>query len=213
MKLIWLVLLLISSVAHAAPTTTSVTDEIEATTTIDELTRENEIDGEIKKEEISTVATDIDTTTEQNEASPPQTPPSTENPTDNSPMTQQTTEPPPSDLIKMRIIQHYREKLRAHVFRALYVLLDEMRRRQQHEREQHAHESRVVESRAPRPLSAGSSCKCDDAADVGANDDSTVMVYDGNLRKYVHIDREDLLPSLKVSSHHVRVVSWFGVGK
>lgn len=236
-----------------APTTTIgpiTTDEIE-TSTIEDLiidTKENEIDGKLLKEEISTATTTMmmvvepdileqtgnnnnvdddenlvtenilkskidESTTNIGEEST--TAKASTIPLNYIPMTQQndaaaTSQPlSQSDLMKMRVIQHYREVLRAHVFRALFAMLNEMKRRkqeslqrQQFHQNQATLESQIVETRTQLHSSAaaGNEFKWGDEDNATRSDNGKVIVYDGNLRKYVYIDRDDLLPE-QVSSH------------
>ncbi|KAG5674823.1 hypothetical protein PVAND_004770 [Polypedilum vanderplanki] len=200
MKLLFCLVLFVAFYKNQA---LPVTETIDESSTIDNLIiadiNENEIDGNLTKIEEESTTTSIEIETEQEIT----TIAATESLiTENSTLTQRnettaaTISPQASDLIKMRIIQYYREKMRAHVFRTLYAVLYEMKQRQQQQQQQqHALESQIVETRATKPLSAGSSCKCN----CRASDDSKVIVYDGNKRKYVRIDREDLLPK-EVSS-------------
>lgn len=109
------------------------------------------------------------------------------------------------DFIKMRVIQHYKEILRAHVLRALFAMLGELKRRQveSEQQHQHAHESRIIEAKALHHRSSNTNSECgDENDDVSTNDNGKVIVYDKNVQGYVYIDKKDLLEQ----TSHVKMV-------
>jgi len=154
-------------------------DDTTTTTTNSETikTQENEIDSEIFRDE-TTNAVEVEKST-------------------SSPQQYQTTQLPSFDITSMKkqLIEHFRKQLTANAIRTIFLVLNELKRRQNIKKiEQHnAEESRLIESRVQHEPC---DCKCDsennDGKDSNEEDEAEIIIVDKTLR-----NREKFLPNEK----------------
>lgn len=140
-------------------------------------TQENEIDSEIFRDE-TTNAVEVEKST-------------------SSPQQYQTTQLPSFDiaLMKKQLIDHVRKQVTANAIRAIFLILNELKRRQNIKKveQQNAEESRLIESRVQHEPC---DCKCDsennDRKDSNEEDEAEIIIVDKTLR-----NREKFLPNEK----------------
>lgn len=109
-------------------------------------------------------------------------------------------------LERTKALEPIRKVLKAHILRAIFTLLNQVKQRQQtlalEQQQQSVAESQVVEEILP-PVS-GSECDCGENEDVSTDDDGKVIAYDSASQKYVYMylaDYDTMLQSRQL--HHV----------
>jgi transcription-repair coupling factor (superfamily II helicase) len=150
------------------------------TTTVESETikiQENEIDSEILRDE-TTTAVEVEKST-------------------SSPQQYQTTQLPSFDITSMKkqLVEHFRKRLTANAIRAVFLVLNELKRRQhvKNFEQQNAEESRLIESRVQHePCDCKCNCGNNGNKDSIEEDEAEIIIVDKTLNK-----REKYLPNEK----------------
>lgn len=143
------------------PSVDTATVAMESETT--NMIQENEIDSKMVREEATT-----DAAAEQSQQ---------EEETTTSPIASQPKVMFDPAMMKKQLIEHFRKQLTVSAVRAIFLVLNELKRRQNmvHSQQQDVSESRIVESSV---RSDGCECRCNPAVNNHDEDETEVVIID-----------------------------------